>query len=770
MNLTYPKLRADLVITRQIFRDIPYFVIKDPQTNKYFRVKEPEYFIMQKLDGRTSFELVASYFKAQFGLALRGEVFEGFLSRLEALGFLETAEAKREFTQLQYQLSQKKNLLQKIIFIKFKAFDPDRFLSWLLAKVRFVFSRYFLSASIFIVLSAVLVTLTNLDGLGRSFQENMNLGLIAKLWLSILLISVLHELSHGLTCKYFGGEVHEMGFLLLYFQPCFYCNVSDAWTFPQRKKKLLVTFAGAYLNILLWACATLLWRILDFDIWLSGFLFTLLLLSGITVIFNFNPLIKLDGYYLLSDYLEMPNLRKKAFDFLKAWTKKILLGLGQTKSVVSSYEKRVYFSYGILALSYTAFLVIFFFYRTGNFLVSRYQGTGFILFLLMVFVIFKTPFKVGLASFFSFLLSKRGIWMKPKRIVIYSAVIVVLLVLLFLVKLELKVSAQCEIQPLESYTITITSDGFAQEKLFKEGSQEKRSINLFRLISGDYALVTMESMVKEGDKVKPGDLIASFVSNQYVSELSTANAQLEKAIANYQLLRKGAQREEISQAEDKVKQGEASLSLKQKDIDRLRNLHKGKLISDEELEKGEADFSIAQNELEIDKNKLKLMQRGARPEELKMAFSEVEQLKNRVSFLEEQISSSQVKSPISGLVTTIQQQNNLLTVANLDTVRVQISVSEKDLDAIKVGQKTKLKVRSFPWLAFYGNVSKIGHQAEEAGSKSMFLVTSKVPNPQARLRPGMTGQAKIYCGKISIFKLLTRRFVRYLRVEVWSWW
>jgi putative peptide zinc metalloprotease protein len=360
--------------------------------------------------------------------------------------------------------------------------------------------------------------------------------------------------------------------------------------------------------------------------------------------------------------------------------------------------------------------------------------------------------------------------MKPKRIITYAAVVVLVIVLLFLVKLELKVSAECEIQPLESYSISTTPDGYVQEEIFKEGSQEKRSINVFKLISGDYALINMESMVKEGDKVKPGDLIALFASNQNLPDLSSTQANLEKAVANYQLLKKGAQPEEITQAEDKVKQNEANLKLKQKDLERLRNLHKSKLISDEELERGEADFSIAQNELEIERNRLKLLERGARPEELKMARSEIKQFESRVKFLEEQIASSQIKSPISGLVTSIQQQSNLLTVANLDTVRVLIKVSEKDLDVVCVGQKTKLKVRSYPWISFYGKVSKISHQAEQGKFKNIFLVTSKVPNPELRLKPGMSGQAKIYCGKRSIFNLLTRRLVRYLRVEVWSWW
>jgi putative peptide zinc metalloprotease protein len=770
MDWDYPKLRDDLIITLQIFQDVTYYVIKDPLTNKYFRVKEPEHFILRKLDGKTDFKEISSDFEAKFGIPLKEETFKPFISHSENLGFFEMGETQREFTHLQYQMSQKKNLLQRIILIKLKAFDPDKLLEWLLKKFRFVFSRKFLLISLVLVFLAIVITPTNWDGLKRSFADTINLGLVIKLWLAILLISGLHEIAHGLTCKYFGGEVHEMGFLLLYFQPCFYCNVSDAWLFPDKKKKMLVTFAGAYLNILLWATATIFWRVLDFDTWMNGFLFVVLFLSSITTIFNFNPLIKLDGYYLLSDYLEIPNLRKKAFDFLGNWFRRIILGFKEIKLTLSGYEKKVYFSYGILALSYTILLVAIFFFRVGNFLVSRYQGLGFVLFLILTFAIFKTPIRVGLAGIFGLFLSKKGIWMKPKRIITYAAIIVIVLVLLFLVKLELKISAECEIQPLESYSISTTPDGYVMEEIFKEGNQEKRSVNLFKLISGDYALVNMESMVKEGDKVKPGDLIASFASSQNLSDLSSTQAQLESAIANYQLLKKGAQPEEISQAEDKAKQGEASLKLKQKDLERLRNLHKGKLISDEELERGEADFSIAQNGLEIERNQLKLLERGARPEELKMARSEIDQLETRVRFLEEQMSSSQIKSPISGMVTSIQQQTNLISIANLDTVRVSIKVSEKDLDVICVGQKTKLKVRSYPWISFYGKVTKISNQAQENSSKNIFLITSKVPNLKLQLKPGMSGQAKINCGKRSIFNLLTRRIVRYLRVEVWSWW
>lgn len=84
-------------------------------------------------------------------------------------------------------------------------------------------------------------------------------------WVTILLVTTAHEFAHALTCKRFGGEVHEIGFLLLYFQPAFYCNISDAWLFPEKSKRLWVTFAGAYLETFVWSIATLVWWVAETD-------------------------------------------------------------------------------------------------------------------------------------------------------------------------------------------------------------------------------------------------------------------------------------------------------------------------------------------------------------------------------------------------------------------------------------------------------------------------------------------------------------------------
>jgi hypothetical protein len=132
----------------------------------------------------------------------------------------------------------------------------------------------------------------------------------------IFAVMTIHEFAHGLALKHFGGKVEEMGFLILYFIPAFYCNVSDAWMLKKRER-VRVTMAGAYAQILLWAVATIAWRLLAQETLASRICLITIAFIAIQTVFNFNPLIRLDGYYLLSDLVEVPNLRPKAITYVK---------------------------------------------------------------------------------------------------------------------------------------------------------------------------------------------------------------------------------------------------------------------------------------------------------------------------------------------------------------------------------------------------------------------------------------------------------------------
>jgi len=766
----YPKFRKDLIISQQEFEGKTYYVIKDPLTRKFFRLKEPEYFITQNLDGIRSNQDLIEQFEKKFTVKLDLPTLENFLSRLEKLGFLKGEISQRELSRLQYRAEKEKSLIRKILFIKLKAFDPDKFLDKLLKKFKFLYGKGFLYFSLFVIFLALIITISNWGDLGYSFRGLFHLTTIVKLWVAFLLIALVHELGHALTCKYFGGEVHEMGFLLIYFQPAFFTNVSDAWMFKEKKKKLLVSWAGIYIHLLLWATATLLWRITDLETQLNSFLFVVMIVSGVLIIFNFNPLIKLDGYYLLSDWLEIPNLRKKAFGYLGSFFRNKILKTEEKVVEVSSREKKIFPWYGTLSILYSFLLILYFFIKAGNFLVSRYQGYGFALFLVILYFIFQQPLKIVLAGGFHLFWIKKERVMKPKKVFIYSGIILVLIILFFLVKLDLKINQECEFAALESYTIiNNSSEGFLEEQLYQEDKEEKRQVNILKLISSTYGMANLEPLVKEGQRVRKGEVIVHLLSSQYTSELEENEAAIRKEKANLELLEKGARPEEIEQAEEQVRKAEMKLQSSEKELNRLKELKSQNLISKEEWEKKESDYNVLVSELNIARNNLKILKKGAKEEEIEMSKAEIGGLEAKARFFKDQVSASDLKTPISGIVTQVRPAGEIISIANYDTMRVLIPVSEKDLDVIKLGQKVKAKVRSFPFKSFSGVVTRIAYQGEKYKSRQIFLVTSKIDNTQFLLKPGMTGQAKIYCGKRNILSLLFRRIVRWLRVEVWSW-
>ncbi|GAG26164.1 unnamed protein product, partial [marine sediment metagenome] len=140
---------------------------------------------------------------------------------------------------------------------------------------------------------------------------------------------VLHELGHAYACKRFGGECHEIGILLLVFTPCMYCDVSDSWLLPSKWKRAAIGAAGIYVETVLASLATFFWWHSDPGLFNFVCLQVMFICSVSTLLFNGNPLMRFDGYYIVSDLLEMPNLQQKAGVVLKRITSRWCLGLKQ---------------------------------------------------------------------------------------------------------------------------------------------------------------------------------------------------------------------------------------------------------------------------------------------------------------------------------------------------------------------------------------------------------------------------------------------------------
>src|SRR5262245_23848349 len=183
-------------------------VVKDPRTGEYLQLGAQEHFLLHELDGRHDGATVCAAFEARFGQPLSADDLGEFVELARVQGWVQDASGVASAPR-----SPKR---QSILYWRKALFDPDRFFTWLEPKTRFFWSRPFLLASVGCILFAAVLVGTNPAGLAASFRHALRWETAVLAWLTLLVVTTLHEFAHGLTCKRHGGEVHEIGFLLLF--------------------------------------------------------------------------------------------------------------------------------------------------------------------------------------------------------------------------------------------------------------------------------------------------------------------------------------------------------------------------------------------------------------------------------------------------------------------------------------------------------------------------------------------------------------------------
>ena len=367
--MTHPRLRRDLVVVAQVYRGEETYIVKDPQTHKYFRFRPVEIAVMQEFTGDRSPETVAALLAEQ-GLPFTAATVEGFARKLSQLGLLERTVAERSVLLMERLRAERHRRLKgthytgSVLRMRWSVGDPDRFFDRWLPRLRFFFSRPFLILSGALFAVYAIVALARWPELSQAIGNltkvgSYTLGSFLLLYGTALAIICVHELGHGFTCKYFGGQVHEMGAMLIYFQPAFYCNVNDAWTFPELRARLWVTAAGSWIQLVLAGLAAIVWWLAAPGTLVAQIALNAVLIGGVTtIVANANPLIPLDGYYALSDWLEIPNLRSRAFGYLGWLVRRNVLRLALPPFPADEGERRVFLIYSALALAYSTTILV----------------------------------------------------------------------------------------------------------------------------------------------------------------------------------------------------------------------------------------------------------------------------------------------------------------------------------------------------------------------------------------------------------------------------
>jgi putative peptide zinc metalloprotease protein len=766
----YARLRKDLVSSPAEVGGVTVYNIKDPITGSYFRLREPEFWLVSQFDGATSCETIAARFRQKYQMDISADGVERFVDVLEKLFFLEDTRSEQATSRKSYGAGEARSAFSRLLYVKVKAFDPTRLLDRLTALYRPFHSWSWVVLQLAVIFLGVGLLSANRSFFSVDLLEFFHLESVIAIVLSLFILVTIHEFAHAVICRYYGGEVRAMGFLLLYFQPCFYTDLSDAWLFKEKSHRLAVTWAGPYFQVFVLALAVIVWRVTVIGTFVSDLARLTAIVCWITLLFNLNPLIKLDGYYLLSDWTDIPNLRRKAFAYIGNVFQRVVLGWPEAPVTATPRERRIYAIYALFALAYSVFLVGFVLAVVGRFLTAKLGGAGLVLLVAVVLYMLRTSIATFAKGIVKHVVYMGQLTKKPLRLTIYVLLATALILTLFVVPFPHRIAGEVTVRPIEEFSLSLNNLGYLESRYRKGGANPDSKVSLIQMSSNNIDVLDLLPLVRDGQRVSAGDTIAILTSSQVTKEIVAGTSEMERLEGQLQLLKALPKKEEIAQAEAEVVASKAAHDQQARELKRVKDLADKHLISTEQVEAAQSAADIAKAELANKRSRLAFLKSPPRPEEEAVLRSAIDKQRANLGFLKAQKDAQQIVSPVNGIAACNRAADRIMTVVNKEQVEVLVPVSDFDINLVRLDQRVKLKVRSFSGTVFEGRVVHLPQGASNQGSGAYFLVSAVVDNQNATLDEGMTGFTKIQIGKTSLARLIARKVASWVRVEFWSWW
>ncbi|TWU34959.1 HlyD family efflux transporter periplasmic adaptor subunit [Novipirellula artificiosorum] len=529
------RVRADLVFVKTIHRNEATFVVKDPLAMKYHRVRPDEYFVLQRLDGTRSLETLCGEYEAAFLPQQVSKVeMNQLLFRFHQNG-LTVSDSIGQGDQLDLRRAKERDQrifqqLTSLLFIRFPGVDPEPFLRCVYPWVRPIFHP----------LSLVLISLFCFMTGGMFLQEMSQFGAefpTLGTWLrleSLLLLAaviggtkVLHELGHAFVCKHFGGECHQIGPMLLVFSPALYCDTSDAWMLPSRWQRATIGLAGIATEVILAAIATWVW-VLTAPGWVHSIAMNVMVVCGIsTVVFNANPLLRYDGYYVLSDLVDVPNLGERARRMLSATTNRWFFGIHETvEPQMSTFGRVGLFVYALAAASYRWGLTLLILWVVSVML--RPYGLESIgrTFCLVAFVAMMAGLVQPLIKFFNNPARRGRIQMQRT---LFSILCMTGLLLIAFLPLPSSINTTARIVPRHQTYLYVSTEGILDQLHRRPGERVKQGEVIATLVNPDIEYQYLKALGRVETQRALVDALrqSRFESTEASNELPAAEALLK---------------------------------------------------------------------------------------------------------------------------------------------------------------------------------------------------------------------------------------------------
>jgi putative peptide zinc metalloprotease protein len=371
VRLMKPKLRSHVQITRQHYRGRRWHVVHDPTSNQFYRLNPIAHNFVGMLDGNRDVETVWNASLQKFGDAAptQNEIIQliGQLYQSNLLSIDTTPETEQLLRRGRDRFKRKAAAQAiGIMYLKIRAFNPDRVLTVCEPVLRPILNGWGFLAWVALVFSALYALMPHWTKLEADFSGS-RLFDPQYLWLIPIAYGVtkaIHEFGHGVICKRFGGQVPEFGFMLLVMLPSPFVDASSAWAFPSKWQRVAVGAGGMLFELAVASIAAFGWVYLQAhggaDSALQRLCFNIMLSSSVaTVLFNANPLMRFDGYYILADFLETPNLAQRSNKMLLQLVQKHVYRIKNLQSPSTLRgEQAILIVYGILSSAYRVFLFL----------------------------------------------------------------------------------------------------------------------------------------------------------------------------------------------------------------------------------------------------------------------------------------------------------------------------------------------------------------------------------------------------------------------------
>ena len=468
-----PHLCSTVQIYRQHYRGRMWHVLRDPSNNQFFRVNDASYYFIGLLDGNRSVSQAWKIANSQLGdrAPTQNEVIQ-LLGQLYGANLL-MAELPPDSAGLFERYRQKlrreiQGYMTNFLFVRVPLWDPDRMLDRWVSVVGWIFSPFGLILWLILLLIAGWQLLPHGQELLDRAHGILDPGNLYWLYVAMIITKALHELGHGFACKKYGrashsgGEVHTIGIMFLVFFPVPYVDASSSWALRRKWQRACIGAAGMFVELAVAAVAAIIWVNIDQNnspIIHAIAYNTIFIASISTLLFNGNPLLRFDGYYILSDLLEIPNLAQRSRDYVYFLVKRYVFGSRYARSIVRVPSEQAWMIvFCILSTIYRVFISISILW----FVSQKFFFIG----ALLAFLAVITWGFMPLGKFIHYLATNTElVRVRARAVMATLSFVVVLVVVIGMIPMADRARAEGVVEPRELHFIYAGEDGFVTEVL-----------------------------------------------------------------------------------------------------------------------------------------------------------------------------------------------------------------------------------------------------------------------------------------------------------------